>query len=350
MVFTFSIICNDKHKQEKMKPIKPITILIFLISTICVVSGQQPKEIKVEGNYIHSPTKMTFPISLFDDYQREDIYFFDKENQNIGVSYVKNQNGERTVFSLYLYPAGNAYNGRLRREYQNSLFSIAKEVHAMQYAVQHEGEKYICNGFKAILTIYSNLSQLTLFESGTWFYKIRITTNQTDTTLMTNLEKEILQQFDPTQLTDLKRLEDGITAYVPKSVIRNPTLLPIAIKSGNRQINWVMENVDEKERATGFPDLYLDFHIEALKTFIEFKHEIIYSKRDKNIKEYLNELQLISDAGFLSEFVMEQCYMILIIPENLSDRFEEYQKWKLRNNISIDLNHNLYTLEFRAIK
>jgi len=340
-----------------MKSIRIIAILVSLLATFNVATGQiktPPKKINAKENYTHSATHFNFPKFLFGDYERKSIYSFDKENRNVGVSYGKNQNGERTMFSLYLYPAGDGYEGRLRQEYQNSMQSVVatrKEgLYATQNAVQHKGEKYICNGFEAIFTTENNeLSQLTLFESGTWFYKIRITSNRKDTTLLLDLKAKILQVFDPTILADLTPLNEKTDVYFAKAAFRDSVLLGSAMGSAFAKIDWLMENVDKKERATGFPDLYLNFHIAGLKAFMEFQHRFNYKKSDFT-ENYLRQLQLISDADFLNEFVMEQYWMILIIPENIPDKYDEYLKWKSQNNITINLNDKFYVLSFRAKK
>jgi hypothetical protein len=340
-----------------MKSVRTTAILIFSVAAFNVVNGQprvQPKKINPKESYTHSSTHFNFPKSLLGDSQRESVYSFDRKNQNIGVSYGKNQNGVRTMFSLYLYPAGSGYEGRLRREYQNSMQSVVattkKGLHATQHAIQHKGEKYICNGFEAIFTTENNdLSQLSIFECGTWFYKIRITNSQTDTTLLTDKKKKILQVFDPTVLTDITLLDEKVDVYFAKAAFRDSILLGSAMGSAYGKIDWIMENVDEKERATGMPDLYLNFHVEGLKSFMEFQHRFDYGKSDFT-KNYLKELQLISDADFLNEVVMEQFGMILIIPENTPAKYDEYLQWKSQNNITIDLNEKFYILSFEARK
>ena len=344
-----------------MKSVRTTAVLIFLIVTFSGVNRQariQPKKINTKEDYSHFSTKMNFPKFLFGEYHRKSVYSFDKKNQNIGVKYEKNQNGEKITFSLFLYPAGDGYEGRLRGEYKKSLHSAylamtKKGLHATQSAVQHKGEKYICNGFQGIFTNDNNdLSQLTVFESGTWFYKIRITSNQTDTTLLSNLEAKILKEFDPTVLTDLTLLDEKLDLYVLDAAFRDSMLLASALGSTIRKIDWVMENVDEKERATGFPDLYLNLHVEGLKAFMEVQHRDNFRETKKSdfTANYLRELQLISDADFLNEFVMEQYEMILIIPENIPDKYDEYLKWKSQNNITINLNDKFYVFSFSANK
>jgi hypothetical protein len=108
-------------------------------------------------------------------------------------------------------------------------------------------------------------------------------------------------------------LNEKVSVYFNDTAFRDSVLLGSAMGSAFGKIDWIMENVDEKERATGMPDLYLDFHVEGLKSFMEFQHRISAPKSDYTEK-YLKDLQLIYDADFFNEFVMEQYQMILIIP------------------------------------
>jgi hypothetical protein len=347
-----------KPKQNDMKQIRTILVIIFLIAINGVVSGQprmQPKKIKAKEDYTHYPTKMTFPVSLFSDYNRESIYSFDKQNRNIGVTYEKNQNGIKTTFSLYLYPADKGFERRLRNEYQNSMqsvvYAMGKGVHATQKVVKHEGEKYDCTGIQAIfLNIDNGLSQLTIFEAGTWFYKIRISTNRQDTTFVEKLNNEIISNFDPALLTELNPLSEEIgVIYNSQTAFRDSILLGSVMGMALRQIEWVTDSVSIRERASGVPDFYLGFHIEGLKAFMEFQHRFDYRKSNFTDK-FLRELQMISDANFLNEFVMEEYRYLLFPPKDIPFRIEEYRQWRLENNITINLNEVFTRLTFSVRK
>ena len=130
-----------------------ISFLFILYSL--AVNGQElltPKKIKAKGEYIHSQTMTIFPES-FDSYQRKDIYSFDKKKTNIGVVYENQQN--HTTISIYVYPAGDGHEGRLRKEYQKSMQSIANfsdnGIHATQFAVRREGKNIFVMGLKQLL-------------------------------------------------------------------------------------------------------------------------------------------------------------------------------------------------------
>jgi len=340
-----------------MKIGKTITILIFLVTTFSLVNGQprmNPKRMKVKANenYTHSPTKVTFPDNLFDDFWRKSVYSFDKKNQNVGVSYDKLHNGEKTTFTLYIYPAGEGHERRLRREYSNTIqsayYAMRKEgLYVTQEAIKHEGNNYICKGIRAIFSNDDNdLSQITLYESGTWFYKIRITSNRKDTTYVLNLEKKIVEKYDPTILTELNPLGNIYTQYYDEIVFLDSILLGSAMGSAIRKHEWTMDSISEKERATGCPDLYLSFHVEAWKAFMEFQHRFDFGK-SKFTENFLRELQMIYDAGFLNEFIMEELGWLMFPPENVVFRVEEFKKWRDENKITINLERRFATISFK---
>ena len=355
---TLAVMQKIHPKRKNMKSIRTILIITLLFVTLGVVNGQgrtKPKIIKATTEYVNPATHFLFPVSLFDYFHRKDICSFDRKKNNIGVTYEKIQNGEKTTFTLYMYPAGAGYEGRLRGEYKKALHSafitMKKEnLEVTQTAIQHKGEKYICNGFKAIFTNDSDdLSQLTVFESGTWFYKIRITSNRKDTTFFNDLEAKIVQTFDPTHLTELKLLKGHANIYMLKSAFRDDFLLVSALASAWGKTAWALQNVDTNERATGFPDLYLNLHVKGLTSFLEFKHQEEY-KKSPFTERYVNELWAIYNAGFLPEFVMEQYDKIMIIPENTEFRYGEYFIWKSEKKISIDLREKLYIISYDPIQ
>ena len=86
--------------------------------------------------------------------------------------------------------------------------------------------------------------------------------------------------------------------------------------------------------------------------FMEFQHreEFLKTRKSDFTTKYLKELQLIADADFLNEFVMDQYGIILIIPEDTPDKYDEYLKWKSQNNISINLNELFYVVSYSAKK
>jgi hypothetical protein len=312
------------------------------------VSAQElsnPKMINTKGEYIQKQTGFIYPEN-FDSYQRKDIYSFNKKKTNIGVVYGNQQN--QTTISIYVYPAGDGYESRLRNEYLKSIQSIANfsnnGIQAKVSLLKHEGEKFVCNGIEAKIA-ETEYNSLTLYECGEWFLKVRITTNELDSVQISSLEQKIYTHFDPTKLTALHPLNSKADVYFSKAAFQDSILLGSAMGSAYKKIDWALENVKENERASGFPDLYLNLHIESLKAFMEFQHRFNFQKSEFT-KQYLSELQLISDAGFLAEFVMEQFNMLLILPTKFQVRFKEYQKWKQNNIITIDLSQKFYVVSY----
>jgi hypothetical protein len=330
------------------------TVFLFLIIGLAAFGQTDlrstPKKIKAKGDYLHSYSMTTFPLQ-FETFKRQSINSFDRSDKNVGVVYDRKIGDKSSTITIYIYPAGDGYEGRLRSEYITSMQSIANVsdngFHATQYAVKHKGEKYICNGFKAISKSSSKgINQLTLYECGTWFFKIRLTTNELDSIQITEIENKILEKFDPSRLTALRPLNVKADVYFAKIAFRDSTLLGSAMGSAIKKIEWATENIKEDERASGFPSLYLDMQVEALKEFVKFHNEKKWTIEDEWTSNYLSELNAIIDASFLNEFIMEQFDMIVIVPDNLTVDFEAFQKFKESKKLTIDLNQKFYVASY----
>ena len=341
-----------RHPETTMIRIKlTLSILLLLIYNLVAVGQPRtnPKKIKTKGDYIHTPSKTAFPEKL-SDYQLKSIYSFDKKDLNIGVTYDAESGNQKTTISIYIYPANDGSEGRLRNEYINSLQSIANHtrngLNATQYPVRFTGEKYICNGYKAETKLQDKeFSQLILYECGTWFLKLRITSNQLDTSAISKLEEQIIKMFDPSRLTSIKPLNLKADIYYAKAAFRDSTLLGSTMGSALKKIEWAAENIEEDERASGFPDLYLYMHIASLMEFVKFDKERNFS-RSESTQLYLDELNSIIDSGFIAEFIMEQFGMIMIVPENVIFDFDGFDEWKQSNKITIDLNKRFYLIAY----
>lgn len=329
--------------------------IVLLFATLIGITANsqdliKPKLIKSKGNYTHKYSKTNFPKLIDGKYEQKEIYAFDRKKKNIGVTYENREKDQKTNFTIYIYPAGNGSEGRLRNEYLASMQSVANLTNnglgATQFPVKFKGLNFNCNGFKATFeTNNKEYSQLSLYECGIWFFKLRLTTEIKDSVQISDIETKILSRINPSRLTGLKTLNPKADVYFAKAVFQDSILLGSAMGSAYKKIEWALENVSEKERASGFPDLYLEMHIEALKEFTAFEKKYNFNKSEFT-KNYLEELNSIIEAGFLDEFVFEQFSMIMISPKNHEFDFDDFEKWKEINNPTIDLNKLFYVVSY----
>ena len=326
---------------------KSILILIALTISLSIQAQMKPKKIKSKADYIHSATGFIFSLTI-DQFNRADIYAFDKKKKNVGITYKTND--LKSTISIYLYPAGAGAEDRLRNEYLKSMESVANisdnGVHAEQYAVSYKCGNYKVNGFKANIKDLDAKSSLCVYECGEWFFKIRISSETLDTTGMKQTEQKILDLYAPTRLVKQSKLNSKADISFAKTAFVDSLMLGSAMGSAYKKIEWVFENVDSLERASGFPGLYLDMHIASLKEFTEFEKKHPDFSKTKQTEEYLAELNSIIDKGFIDEFIMEQFDMVMIVPKDLEFDFEGYDKWKNDNPISINLNERFYVIWF----
>ena len=322
-----------------------LIILSVLGQTSYAQTHGQPRQLKVKGTYVHSPTMTEFPENL-GGYQRQSVYSFDKKKENISSTYKSGQ----TTLSVYLYPAGDGSEGRLRNQYSQAMQDMANVLksglHAQQGYKYFKKDGYKINGFTAI-TPGEPKSQLTLFECGKWFFKIRITTDQLDTAAINKIEGEFLDFFNPTRLVKDDPLNSKANVYFARAAFKDSLLIGSAMGSAFKKIEWSLENVDSLERASGFPDLYLDMHSESLKEFVKFEKRQKFSNIQPFTRDYLDDLNEIIDSGFLEEFILDQFNMIMIFSGKKLD-FDSYYKWKEEHPTKINLNERFYVLSYGA--
>jgi len=324
---------------------KTIFFLILLCSII--PSSYAQKKIKAKGNYIHPSTNFVFPTQL-DNFGREGIYYFDTKKENIGVVY-ENRN-TRTTITFYIYPAGIADEYRLRSEFLKSLQEIANntrtQINAYYQPVQYEGE-YICNGFNAVIEDKHHYNSLTVYECGRWFFKIRITSDGLEPLQLFDFEQQLIKHFEPSQLTALNPFKVKASLNIVPGTLRDSVFFGSALAFAIEKAKWAVDSVFEKERASGFPSIHLGMHVAALKAFLNYRDEKCSACFiTAETQAMLNELQEVSDNGFLEEFVLDQYDTLLRLDDYIIEEedWENYLKWK-NNRISLfDLTKKIFSV------
>jgi hypothetical protein len=325
-------------------------IFIILIGLNCQAQElTNPKKIVFKNGFEHKFSETEFPQTLESGFELTEVYAFDKKKKNIGATYEKKTEPTGKL-NIYIYPAEDGTEDRLRSEYLTAMQSVANltdnGLGATQYPVKFSGKNYDCNGFKAeFKSKNQESSSLSVYECGTWFFKLRLTTKEKDSTQIAKLENKILETFDPSHLTEQKRLNPKASVYFAKTAFRDSILLGSAMGSAYKKIEWVIDNVPEKERASGFPGHYLELQLASFNEFVAFDKKYDYKKSDYT-QNYLNQVNSLIDSGFLDEFIMKEYFMVMIVPENHEFDFDGFEKWKAKNEITINLNELFYVIAF----
>jgi hypothetical protein len=325
------------------------TALIIILSAIGQACYSQaltrPKPVKAKGTYVHLPSKTEFPEQI-GTFKRSSIHTFDKKKENVGSTY----DNPGTSLSIYVYPAGSGSEGRLRSEYLHSMQGMANVsrdgIHAVQRHRYFKSDGFRINGFTAV-TYDEPKSQLTVFECGQWFFKVRITSNSLDTAQIRSIENDVLEVIKPTQLVQRFPLNDKASIYFAKAAFRDSLMLGSVMGSAYKKVEWALDNVDSLERLAGFPDSYLGLQVESLKALVQFEKRKTWSKQ-QSTTDYLDELNAIINAGFVEEFVMEQFDMLLIVPDQMVLDFEGFDSWQLAHPVRIDLGKMFYVISYNV--
>ena len=327
-------------------------IRIFFLNLVLLITGSlfaiiQPKEIKCTTNYVQPETYVNFPIS-FGQFIRTRIYSFDNQQTNIGVTY-KDRDG--LTITVYVYPANEGMEDRLRSQFLYCLQQISvvanRKLRPNMQLASYSNDGYKINGLRAAVSQNNSHSFLWVYECGEWFFKIRITTNPFVTNSNAEqIQKGILNQFVPTELVKVAPLKPRAIISMAAAAFKDSLMLGCQLNSAFAKSDWAFEHIDSLERVSGFPGLYLDLQVEGLKKTLEFAREHPAMPRNASTDEYLSELNLINNNGFLREFIHDQFIVPMIEVKDTTMNFEAYSTWKNKHPLKISLEKMYYLLYY----
>ncbi|VBB48066.1 exported hypothetical protein [uncultured Paludibacter sp.] len=301
-------------------------------------------------DYAHSSTKTVFPYKLT-DFERKQIIAYEKDPNKIDVIYESPSSNKKIWFKISLLPTYEAVEGRLRDEYIHQIEKNRNKNKKWEtpnpILIKEYGSKYICNGIKGTFHLTEKKHrQVRVYECGTWLFSLFLSSDNSDEDEFEKTADMIADYFKPEHLTELKPLNIKPNISFERELLKDTVFMGPMIGSGFTKLDWVRENVRENERASGFPDLYLPMHLAAMDKFLQLASK----KRMSNslqAQKYYEDLLEIKQAGFMSEFIMEQFNKVMIVPPNIKLNYDAFHQWRAGKNISVDLNKKWYIICYR---
>lgn len=299
-------------------------------------------------NYIHTPSQTTFPIYM-GEYKRSKV-LGESNSDQINVMYRLPSKAKKPSFIITISRSEDAVEGRLRNEYRNDIQKVA-EVEKLPLplptVLREVGNKYTCYGVAGTFTLAdSTLTQLRVYECGTWMMKILFSTLYTKQNQLEAFADSIVRRLDPTRLTSLTPLNTNASISFERELLIDTVFTPAMIAAGMSKVEWAQKNVWPREKASGFPDLYFNMHVHAIDTYLE-------EAAKKNLTSsataaaYYKDLKAIKEAGFMSEFIMDQFSGIVIISPAIRLDFNRYYKWLETQKLTVNLNKPWYNIVYR---
>lgn len=331
-----------------MKHILRLFLVLILPSLLlgCASSRTyQPKRLNILGDYYHKNTMVKFP-DKFDRYKREKITSFNKDSSNIGVSYNLSNSNQDLKITIYIYPATSGIEHRIRNEYFDCLQAIAtpsnQEINTTPKHVRVSKDGYKVLGLSGTIRNKNLSTELVLFECGKYFLKYRISSSNMDTSVLKDISNKLLDRFSPIDIVKRQPLIQGVDIHISPGITTDTICLFTIFAAVKSKIDWAYNNVDSLERRSGFPSLYF----EEQKTSIDSMLNKWESLKHNNTQfdKFFDDLVVIRNSGFLNEFICEQYWNTLLLPDNLKLDWDNYEIWKRKNNPTVKLVGQYYYL------
>lgn len=304
-----------------------------------------------KSNYIHSETNTVFP-HLIEDFERFQLISSVNQPGKVDVIYISRKN--KSTFTITLSPGGEAVEGRLRNVYLAGIKQLSKEQGKnflpKPAFLKFNGSRYTCNGVQGVyINGEKSFSQFNAFECGSWILGVKISMEEVVEADFNRFKEDLIRYFNPPRLTALKPMNLKPNVDFVSEALKDTVITGALFGSAFKKINWAEKNVSVRERYSGFPDIYLNMHIEALNEYLKIiGRKANRSKVPENARFYA-DLKTISDAGFLAEFIVESYEYVMIIPSTVNLNLNGYNHWKMERQLDVDLLKKRYKINYRAL-
>lgn len=314
-----------------------ILFLLFLIPCLCF-SQQSIRKIKVKDDtYLHSQTGFAFPKEI-NVFNREDVYSFDRKKENVGANYLSGS----TKVSVFVYPAYDGYEDRLRREYFRTLEEILASEnnegkHFLVQCVSHQAGQYPIHGLLAEFDYKGQKSLVSLYECGHWWMKFRITDNSRQDTGLDSIEELFRTSLNSEVLISSKPLDNKFSIYFQRTAFRDSLMLGCVMGQAYAKVNWMNDNLDSLELQAGIPSLYLDYHLSGIDGALEFVQNHPEMSSSSATKSMLDFIIAVKKEGYLEELFYDDSRGGILIPDGLVLDMDGYHKWLIDHPYNGDL-------------
>ncbi len=327
-----------------------LILLLSLLPAAAFPLEPTPLPVKAKGGYTFPKGVYAFEDNLFEGYVRGPVTAFDQDmSYNIAVAYYKRDEGKLTLFSLNIYAAGLPMENRLRLNFLDPLAFSIRNDQATDISLSPLGATngtYTCNGYRATyLTGEGNLSSLSFFECGHWFYSLRVISDSLDRPGMDALSERIIAAYNPADLTAASPAGSQTVIGLDDQFAGDSVRMQCEVTAARGRAVWALENVSAGERASGVPDIYLDMYAAGFVS-IALAADSLQVHAAPETKRYIEDVCAIIGSGFLREFLIGQLYDVAKLPPGFTPDMEGFLKWKEGRDLIVDLTPRLSRITY----
>lgn len=341
-----------RHSFTALNELSEDTPLTMLSISTELPLYREPAQVAANGkcNFLHKASGTIFPYRI-NGFERAKLIFSSESKIEVIYKTAK----EQSTFTVALIPADEATEGRLRNTYLAGIKQMAKEK-GKNYSpkptfLKFRGLKYTNAGVEGTYVHdEKEFSQLQVFDCGSWVLTIQLDMKGMEEEQFKLFGNDLIRYLNPARLTALKLMNLKPNVDFDNESLKDTVVTGALVASAFKKMDWATENVSERERYAGFPDIYLTMHTESLREYLRIlTRKPNRTKSPENLRFYA-DLKAIHDAGFLNEFVVETYENVMIVPEHIQLNFPAYRKWKQqREELKVDLLKKRYKINYRPL-
>lgn len=302
------------------------------------------------ADFYHTASQTLFPYRM-GIFKRSHIKSVGKATKQVIVTY-ETANGSK--ITIHLTPNSEGSEGRLRNSYLQALskFSLhlPKGVQPTHTMLQFKGVDYDTNGIQGNYQKGGELiARCSVYECGSWILGITETRESNEQQqILDNASEQLLQHLNPSHLVALQPFNLKSNLEFDKKNLQNNPTVGALWASAMKKLEWAETHISPRERAAGFPDLYLGMHIAAAEEYIAILSQKRLPNNSKE-RQFYHQIRQIQSAGFLPEFFMQHYDNLLLTTDGFELYPADYELWKEENGIRIAWKDKLYNIVYRNL-
>lgn len=322
------------------------SVIIFLTYCTSFAQNYSSKILKVKGEFVHK-AGVRIPAEI-NGFTRTEIRSFDKANKHLSIAYDKMYEGEPMKVSVFIYPSEQTDTYSLQQEYYNSLYAIGikenQNLLVKPKVLAFKGNGLTLHGLGGIT--YTEKEGVSVYECGKWLLKIRISAKVLSEEQFDEVQNTFIEVLDPTILVKANPWNPAsFKIAIDRKILADSLFAMCVLLGAYAHTAWMENKVDLNERKAGVPGLYLRGYYGAFKIIVT-AWEKVENKSLSKMADFLNELKLIDQNGFLNEYIMEQHHHFLIVPEDSTLNFDKFKEWKSKTPLNFNLSQHYYTIMY----